>query len=377
MSQDSTCHDNKLTNVGSDTTFGIQYILPSATCDHQMIQWWWQTSNNCNFASWNAGISDSTFPCNTGSWPNPTLPDCVPGGTKDNGGEQFVNCLDLSLSTNVAPGPELHLRLRLILTMLTGDGLTMDCAPQVVVAARNLERVQIRHLKEQVRVVGSSTRSCNCQDCSGETNVDGDWGDWSTCTKTCGSGTQERLCNNPTPQGNGAPCTGDSIRYCNENDCPTPSPPGQLTNQTHQIHGYVENWVNDYENPDPSRYGAYTALFYSFLTLDPSPNPSSPRDIQWAGDVLYDTMTLSSILDVMASTNVGDAYHWQYKKIKGLMDYCAANGKRFIWALGGWSDLKRTIADSQIPTLVSILVELLRNHGGDGIDFDWEHASMP
>jgi hypothetical protein len=137
----------------------------------------------------------------------------------------------------------------------------------------------------------------------------------------------------------------------------------------------VENWVNDYENPDPSRYGAYTALFYSFLTLDPTPSPDSPRDVQWAGDILYETMTLASILDVMGDTTVAGSYHWQYRKIKGLMDYCASNGKRFIWALGGWSDLKRTIADDQISALVNILVSLLKNHGGDGVAFDWEHAS--
>jgi len=118
-----------------------------------------------------------------------------------------------------------------------------------------------------------------------------------------------------------------------------------------------------------------TALFYSFLTLDPNPSADSPNDIQWAGDVLYETMTKADVLQVMNDTTWSGAHHWQYVKIKGLMDYCAANGKRFIWALGGWSDLKRTIADSQIPALVQILVKLLKNYGGDGIDFDWEHAS--
>merc|ERR1711933_647407 len=58
-----------------------------------------------------------------------------------------------------------------------------------------------------------------------------------------------------------------------------------------------------------------------------------------------------------------------------LMDYCTANNKKFLWAFGGWSDLKRTIADDQVDSLVDMLVELLEKVGGDGIDFDWEHLS--
>jgi len=68
-------------------------------------------------------------------------------------------------------------------------------------------------------------------------------------------------------------------------------------------------------------------------------------------------------------------HNWMRAKIVALMDYCTANGKTFLWAFGGWSDLKRTIADDQVDTLVAMLVELLETVGGDGIDFDWEHLS--
>ena len=140
------------------------------------------------------------------------------------------------------------------------------------------------------------------------------------------------------------------MKYCNTQDCEEPGTPVDLQNHTHHIHGYVENWVNDYTYPEASRYGAYTALFYSFLTLDKTPNPDSPRDVQWDTNAqfLYDTMTLANIIDVMGDSEVGSPYNWQYKKIKGLMDYCAAEGKRFIWALGGWSDLKRMCRDLSI-----------------------------
>ena len=68
-------------------------------------------------------------------------------------------------------------------------------------------------------------------------------------------------------------------------------------------------------------------------------------------------------------------HNWMRQKIVALMDYCAANGKKFVWAFGGWSDLKRTISDGQVDDVVAMLVELLETVGGDGIDFDWEHLS--
>ena len=38
------------------------------------------------------------------------------------------------------------------------------------------------------------------------------WGDWSTCSKTCGNGrrVRSRLCNNPAPSHGGAFCIGDA-----------------------------------------------------------------------------------------------------------------------------------------------------------------------
>ena len=56
--------------------------------------------------------------------------------------------------------------------------------------------------------------------------VDGKWGRWgqySACTKTCGTGTQrrKRKCNNPSPSHGGEHCIGsdnESI-ICNTNRC--------------------------------------------------------------------------------------------------------------------------------------------------------------
>ena len=49
--------------------------------------------------------------------------------------------------------------------------------------------------------------------------VDGGWSAWSPCSLTCGSGTQTRTCDNPSPSGNGAPCSGPSSQTCNTQSC--------------------------------------------------------------------------------------------------------------------------------------------------------------
>ena len=134
--------------------------------------------------------------------------------------------------------------------------------------------------------------------------------------------------------------------------------------------GYVENWKMAGVNYDD--YAGTTALLYSFLTLDQMPNPDSPRAIQWDGLAIYDSQTRQDVMAVMGT----DSYTFERDRIIAMMDWCAANGKQFIWAFGGWSDLTKTIGDDQVESLVTMLVELIATHGGDGIDFDWEHLSQ-
>merc|ERR1711963_691212 len=65
---------------------------------------------------------------------------------------------------------------------------------------------------------------------------------------------------------------------------------------------------------------------------------------------------------------------WQRVKIQKLIDDCKSKGQTFMWSIGGWSDIQRTITDEQIPALTNQVVGLLQL-GGDGADFDWEHLS--
>ena len=58
--------------------------------------------------------------------------------------------------------------------------------------------------------------------------MNGQWGSWSSyslCTKSCGTGTQERFreCNNPPPSENGNECIGstEETRHCNSKSCPS------------------------------------------------------------------------------------------------------------------------------------------------------------
>jgi len=66
-----------------------------------------------------------------------------------------------------------------------------------------------------------------CGNAGSGTKVNGRWGSWSsysTCTKTCGSGTQKRTrqCDNPPPSNGGSYCVGDdeNTRRCNTESCP-------------------------------------------------------------------------------------------------------------------------------------------------------------
>ncbi|WHN64766.1 hypothetical protein [Cysteiniphilum sp. QT6929] len=153
------------------------------------------------------------------------------------------------------------------------------------------------------------------------------------------------------------------------------------------ITGYWENWKGalrpqgSTNTSDPAYYSndikPYTHVLYSFLTLAKSPNPDNPQAAYWDGQAIYESMTQANVIDVMTTTDPAwqNPYNWQKLKIDALITAVHNNNGKFIWAIGGWSDLTKTIKPEQIDTFVNKVVELLKL-SGDGVDFDWEHLSQ-
>jgi len=167
-----------------------------------------------------------------------------------------------------------------------------------------------------------------------------------------------------------------------------------LSNQAYNgnakmINGYYENWV-DPVNPgsggseSPSYYkndiASANHVLYSFLTFDTYPNPDYPAEKYWNGKAIYESMTAADVIEVMTETHPHweNEYEWQRAVIAALIKATHKNNAKFIWGIGGWSDVTKTLHEEQIPDFVDKCVELLKlDNGtlGDGIDFDWEHLS--
>jgi GH18 family chitinase len=157
-----------------------------------------------------------------------------------------------------------------------------------------------------------------------------------------------------------------------------------------KVIGYWENWKGALQAPagtsnsQASYYSndvePYTHVLYSFLTLAKNPNPDNPANSEWNGSAVYESMTANNVLEVMKKYPEGTANwertdNWMRQRIDALIESTHQNNGKFIWALGGWSDLQQTISPAQVDKLVDQLVALLKV-SGDGIDFDWEHINQ-
>ena len=156
-------------------------------------------------------------------------------------------------------------------------------------------------------------------------------------------------------------------------------------NERKIISGYWENWrgaLNSKggETKDPVYYkrdiANVTHVLYSFITLARRPNPDFPGKKYWNGHALYESMTAANVINAITETDPpwDNQYEWQRAKIAALIKATHQNNAKFIWAIGGWSDLTKTVYEDQIPLFVDKCVELLKR-SGDGIDFDWEHLN--
>jgi len=106
------------------------------------------------------------------------------------------------------------------------------------------------------------SRSCNAHPCP----VDGGWSDfagWTSCTKTCGGGTQtrSRTCTKPAPSHGGRPCQGQSQerRSCNVYYCPVDGgwSGWSYTSCTASCGGGTQTKYRTCTRPEPSWGGRY------------------------------------------------------------------------------------------------------------------------
>lgn len=135
----------------------------------------------------------------------------------------------------------------------------------------------------------------------------------------------------------------------------------------------MENWLTPYSS---ASMAPFNTVYYAFLTLAKVPNPDNPPEERWDGEAIYESMAQADVVTVMTKTDpeYDNPYNWQREKIQAVIDDCKEQQKLFMWSIGGWSDLTKTISDEQIPKFAEQVVSLLKL-GGDGVDLDWEHLS--
>jgi len=150
------------------------------------------------------------------------------------------------------------------------------------------------------------------------------------------------------------------------------------------VGGYWEPW-HTATNPgsgstsDPSYYENdfknLDSVYYAFLTLDGSPDPDAPHEIYWDESCIYDVETKDcATQDLIWPAKWPNPDAWNGVKINAMYDQCHNNGKKWIWSIGGASDLKFGVKDDQIAAFVD-KVKFILSKAGDGVDLDFEHMS--
>lgn len=140
-----------------------------------------------------------------------------------------------------------------------------------------------------------------------------------------------------------------------------------------KVIGYWENWgATSPTGNDKKDIAPYSHVLYSFLTLDRSPSPDNIKNTYWDGKAIYDSYSWDDVTKGYKDPN----NKWLLNKINMIKPITQEAGKKFIFAIGGWSDLNYTIRPDQVGLLTDKLVEVLKLSGADGVDFDWEHLSQ-
>lgn len=110
--------------------------------------------------------------------------------------------------------------------------------------------------------------------------------------------------------------------------------------------------------------------------MDGAPDPDTPHHVAWDGSCLYDVETRDCVSqDLIWPAKWPNPDAWNGVKIEAMYQYCKENGKKWIWSIGGASDLELGVKEEQYDNFIGQIVTMLHK-AGDGIDLDFEHLSV-
>jgi endo-chitodextinase len=131
--------------------------------------------------------------------------------------------------------------------------------------------------------------------------------------------------------------------------------------------GYWKDWRHslvptgsDYNNQTyyTKDVAPMTHVNYAFLTIAKMPNPESPQPCRWDGKAIYENMAATDVTKVMPKTDPTwkNQFEWDRKRIQALMDEVHAQGKKFVWSIGGWSDCTETLDYEKVESFADHVV---------------------
>lgn len=96
-----------------------------------------------------------------------------------------------------------------------------------------------------------ASQACNTQPCPPPepelVPVNGGWSEWTTCSVSCGGGVQNRSCTSPAPANGGAPCSGGDSQACNTQSCVVNGVCGEYSRYSPTcVSGTQEAWTDGF-----------------------------------------------------------------------------------------------------------------------------------
>jgi len=183
------------------------------------------------------------------------------------------------------------------------------------------------------------------------TNVDGEWSEWSECSKKCGGGLKKRTCTNPAPAHGGADCEAGygpgETDECNTEKCPINGEWSEWTKCTKSCGGGKKK--RTCTNPAPAHGGADCEAGYGPGDEDDCNTEKCPINGQWS-EWAKCTKSCGGGWRIRSCTNPAPAHggaeclkgYGPVDKEKCNIEECPVNGEWSEWTTctktcgGGW-----------------------------------------